>query len=370
VQNELGADNGKTDEKHSGIEKIMKETHEIDNPDSGAQDTVQRWLEERPQVNGFYSLSPDRPFAHDENDYDGQYAIADDDLGWGSGLLNLLRWRGADMSSPCMEIGCGTGALTLGLAVAEEYPFVLATDMSSAFLRIVESKARSLSITPDRLRLAVYDSDASETHHPPGGVFSLIALRAVLHHVVEPGTFIQKMAALLKPSGFLVMHEPCRDGMVFMGLLARIFELSLIRASVRQQLGGKSHKWKKKMASAHNISRCMKTYARRDIDKSAMEDKHVFQPEEIMRWGQDAGLDTEFLPNLEFFQFSNPECPPAAFSVRHYISSYLRYCMSLDEDIVKEIVDGSAPFIQYVEQCSLGGSAPAFHGIFVTAHRV
>lgn len=336
-----------------------------ENLDSSACDRVSRWLEERPLVDGFYALSPDRSYSHDECEYDNQYSIANAELGWGEGLMNLLRQRGADMSAPCLEIGCGTGALTLGLAAATEYPSVVATDMSSSFLRIVQNKSRALSIPPNRLYLAIYDSDAPDTLLPPTGAFSLIAMRAVLHHVLEPEAFIHKMAALLKPGGVMALHEPCREGMMLLGLFARMYEMSLIRASVRNNPSASPHNTNRKIADAQLVANAMLYYSRRDIDKSAMEDKHLFQPEEVLIWGQRAGLETEFLPNLEFNSFKHAGTEPGAFSLRHYISSYLRYCMSLTENVVKEYMSSAAPYIHYIEQCSQGGCAPAFHGIFL-----
>lgn len=347
----------------------MQEKHDGKKLDDEACEKVSRWLTKRSLVDGLYAVSPDRPFAHDEEAYDEQYALAADDLRLGSGLMNLLRQRGADMSSPCLEIGCGTGALTLGLAAAEEYPFVVATDMSSSFLRIVQRKAQNLGVTPDRLRLALYDSDSPETIPPPAVAFSLIALRAVLHHVLEPEAFIRDMAALLKPGGFLVMHEPCREGMMMLGLLARIYGLSLLRASMRNGSIADTEDWQAKRAAALNVERAMMSYSRRDIDKSSMEDKHLFLPEEVTRWAQNAGLDAEFLPNQEFFQFHDADKEPGEFSVRHYISAYLHYCMGLDKKVEAEFSRAVAPYALYMDQCSQGGPAPAFHGIFLLRKR-
>lgn len=131
-------------------------------------------------TDGFYTLSP--VFAFNGSSYDSQNNLAADDLRWGEGLLNLLRQRGTDMSAPCLEIGCGTGVMTVGIAAAKEYPFVVAKDMSSAFLRITRNKAGKLSISPDRLLLAIWDCASPEAARTLEASFSLIAARAVLHH--------------------------------------------------------------------------------------------------------------------------------------------------------------------------------------------
>lgn len=63
----------------------MERIDVLDGLDSNACDRVKRWLEERPSAKVFYALSPDRPYAHDEGEYDSQYSIVGDDLrgGWG-----------------------------------------------------------------------------------------------------------------------------------------------------------------------------------------------------------------------------------------------------------------------------------------------
>ncbi|NJN99977.1 MAG: hypothetical protein HC875_40650 [Anaerolineales bacterium] len=78
----------------------------------------ERWFQELSGENGLKFISQPRRFAHDETKYDEQYQIEPTDMRAGQGLVNLLRTYQADFSGPGLEIGCGTGRLSVGL-VAE-----------------------------------------------------------------------------------------------------------------------------------------------------------------------------------------------------------------------------------------------------------
>lgn len=320
----------------------------------------------------FYGLSPNRTFTHDESQYDDQYKLRPDDLSQGNGLLNLLQERKIDTSSPAWEIGCGSGALTLGVTAKHSYPLFLVTDMSAAFLRIVRQKCQNLNLGAERISLAIYDSD--NFYSPaPTEAFSLITLRATLHHVLHPEPFIREMSKMLVPGGALVFHEPCREGFVLMGLLSMMYEKYISSLSWRMQL-------KLKLAGqikdiplfrqcANNTWRMVLNSARNDIDKSEMEDKHVFLPEQVMAWGQKCGLDVEFIPNREFNLFSEPNTPLPDFCCRNFTISYLKHCMGFNDKFLESFENFAAPYLDYINELSLGNPPPAYFGIFICRKR-
>src|ERR1017187_6470395 len=86
------------------------------------------WLSSLPKAEFFSLISAPRSFAHEESLYDAQYQCDPANLQVGRGLLALLKECGADFSCPAVEIGCGTGLLTLGLAADSPYPHFLITD--------------------------------------------------------------------------------------------------------------------------------------------------------------------------------------------------------------------------------------------------
>ncbi|MBN1811331.1 MAG: class I SAM-dependent methyltransferase [Anaerolineae bacterium] len=101
-----------------------------------------------------------------------------------------------------LEIGCGTGIISLGIA-----PFVksvVATDISPQMIAVAKSKAESLSITNVEFRVhdgyaLPYDDQA----------FDAVLLFNVLHFVKEPTALLHEAHRLLKPSGHLFSATDC-----------------------------------------------------------------------------------------------------------------------------------------------------------------
>jgi ubiquinone/menaquinone biosynthesis C-methylase UbiE len=101
-----------------------------------------------------------------------------------------------------LEIGCGTGIISLGIA-----PFVksvVATDISPEMISIAKGKAESLSITNVEFRVC-------DGHSLPydGQAFDVVLLFNVLHFVKEPTALLHEAHRLLKPSGHLVSATDC-----------------------------------------------------------------------------------------------------------------------------------------------------------------
>jgi ubiquinone/menaquinone biosynthesis C-methylase UbiE len=101
-----------------------------------------------------------------------------------------------------LEIGCGTGIISLGIA-----PFVksvVATDISPEMISVAKRKAESLSITNVEFRVGdgyslPYDDQA----------FDVVLLFNVLHFVKEPTALLHEAYRLLRPSGYLVSATDC-----------------------------------------------------------------------------------------------------------------------------------------------------------------
>lgn len=101
-----------------------------------------------------------------------------------------------------LEIGCGTGIISLGIAPLVRS--VIATDISPQMIAVARNKAESLSITNVELRVCdgyalPYDDRT----------FDAILLFNVLHFVKEPTALLHEAHRLLKPSGHLVSATDC-----------------------------------------------------------------------------------------------------------------------------------------------------------------
>jgi SAM-dependent methyltransferase len=317
------------------------------------------WLSSAGSENGFVHLSEPRRYAHDETGYDSYYDSDPANSRVGKGLVRLLTDRGADLSGPALEIGCGTGLVSLGLAAASPYPVTIFTDPSPAFLEITRAKIRKHGIDESGLVFAVLMGE--EIGRIPAGALSLVVLRSTLHHVLDVEAFIAAAARTLRPGGVLTFQEPCMEGYVLMGAMAQFLpELARadgveLSADQRQQV--------------ELFANSMAFYSRRDVDKSQAEDKHLFRVDEIMATAAGHGLATEFLPNTVYEAFENPgrSHPPDAFGP--FFRGYAKFCMAWDDQLMSLFDRYLAPKCRFVEEASRGGSGPYLHGVFICTRR-
>jgi SAM-dependent methyltransferase len=320
------------------------------------------WLENFPIENGLRLISEARAFAHDELKYDEQYGS--DSLkydkqaeGNGNGLVALLQRCSADFQGPALEIGCGTGLLSVGLVNGKSFPSVILTDPSPQFLNLTRKKLQNYKADLGSVHFAVLL--AEELNRLPEGIFSLLALRSVLHHVLDVDGFFRSATRVLRPRGVLAFQEPCREGYILMGAMAQFIPLVIEKARTRLS--------KEQLHKVQLFIDTMRFYARRDVDKTAGEDKHLFRVDEIIQLGASCGLSVEFFANKAFSDFAPNEIPspsdPHLFS--NFFFDYLRYCMSFDTKLVELIDNHFRLYCQFVEDVSMGGHAPHLHGVFL-----
>ncbi len=314
-------------------------------------DTVDAWLRTLPAENGVFLVSEPRRYSTDENAYDERFKNDPSDRGPGAGLVTLVRESGADFSGAALEVGCGTGKASVGLVAADAYPLTLITDSSRAFVEIARRKCGDSA----RTRYGVLR--AEEVSRLPAGAFSLVAMRAVLHHVAGVETFIADAARLLLPGGVLVCQEPCWDGLVLKGLLAQFVPLLAETAGAPLP--------EAEMKKVRGFVESMRLLTRRDVDKSAYEDKHGFRPDELMRLGTRHGLATEFHANVTMQTFNRP----AALRRPHrFLKAFVdQFSLSarLAPETVRVVEERLLPCCGFLDDAARGGAGPYFYGIFV-----
>jgi len=101
-----------------------------------------------------------------------------------------------------LEIGCGTGIISLGIAPhADE---VIGTDLSPEMVEIAQHKAA-------RQGVANVDFRVGDGYALPfeDGSFDAVLLFNTLHVVREPAALLREAHRLLKPSGHLVTATDC-----------------------------------------------------------------------------------------------------------------------------------------------------------------
>jgi ubiquinone/menaquinone biosynthesis C-methylase UbiE len=312
---------------------------------------------------GIYLISEPRRYQGPEEAYDGQYAIDRIQLDTfrheGAALLALCAEYGFRSSHPVLEIGCGTGRLSLSLVLSGRIEELLLTDASPAFCSITARKLSAMSAPGTEISLATLRWE--DLDRLPAGTFSMVILRSVLHHVAEIPAFFQGCGRILRPGGLLVFEEPCYEGYLLMGAMTQ-FVPDLLRAK-GVALDPKH---------AHDIQvfvEGMRFYARRDVDKSLAEDKHLFRPDELMRLSQSNGMEMHLFPNRTFFDIDKRAEPlPAGYFEKFYFD-YLKYSMSWDEELLGLFDAHVRGYLGYFSCLAANNALPYTYGTFLCRKR-
>lgn len=307
------------------------------------------------EVQEYPTVTAPKFFYHSEEDYDSQYNISVD-LSPGKGLIDVCRRNGIHAGADILEIGAGTGSLSVGLFQDNFFSTVYVSDSSPAFLKITEKKLKTIPDTLNRCKFLVLD--AEKMNYLPRTLVSVIAIRAVLHHIWDLDSFFRFTARTLKRGGILIAQEPCRDGYLIMGLFG-VFLKNILN-------GLETSLSDKEVNQIDLFIDSMKFYCRQDIDKSAGEDKHVFQVDRLGRLAEKYNLKLDFYPNQSLESFGNSSLPAEhdGYVVTFFID-YLKYCMQFDEKLIEKIKPHMQAISGFFDGIKGNQGIPYFEGIFV-----
>ncbi len=267
--------------------------------------------------NDIVQLSSNRPYAHAEDAYDAQYDNETYDLAPGLRIVDLLKEMGVGEGAKLLEIGCGSGFLSLGMAASNHFGELAVTDGSMDFVRLTKRKFEKVE-TKSALCLAILTDE--DTDKIAGNYFDVIAMRSVLHHVTDYNAFADHLMGKLKHNGVLAMYEPRAEMFLWMGTVMAMFP----DAAATRNIGLDE-------AERETIDvfvRTMAFYLRRDIDKSGGEDKYAFWQTEL--------LDMAVRNNAMMM-----------FRAEHQTTNlvgelidYCQYCMSFSPALLEKVREG------------------------------
>lgn len=304
-----------------------------------------RFLDSSPRnVDGVLLLSPHRNYAHNEEAYDKQYNIASDDYNAGQGVHSLAITHGVPIETPVLELGCGTGRLSVGLLKSFSASQLILSDASNHFLTLLRDKLVRVDLPVPNLALLNFD----DIHLLPDNAFGLILLRSALHHVEDYTSFIIMASRKLLPGGAICCEEPLHEGLFTLGLLARMIKTPLFDKSISSDID--------------LLARTMAFYCRHDVDKSQAEDKHAFRASSILTAANAAGLRLHFHPNKRFENFFVEK---TSFCFSKFAQSYLKYCMNFNEKTVQYFMRHSEAALSYIDTVSGDDNAPESNGVFL-----
>lgn len=289
-------------------------------------------------------ISPHRKYQHDEMSYDRQYQIAPHDYVAGEGLRILAETLDLNLDSPILELGCGTGRLSVGLLKAFDSARVLVTDASATFLDISRQKFLENGLALPHLGVLQFEDIGTL----PDDAFSLIVIRSALHHVDKYDEFLVAASKKLVRGGAIVFQEPLYEGLFVLGLIAKYLQKATRDRDILKDL--------------RLLSDTMRFYCRTDVDKSLAEDKHTFRLNDILDATNRAELSLKFFPNRAFEDFAGD---PSQFNYSKFAESYLKYCMSFSDKTVTFFMTNANDVLEYIAEIAGTERAPESSGVFV-----
>ena len=176
-----------------------------------------------------------------------------------------------------LEIGCGTGRLTTGLAGDHRVGMVIASDISLNFL--LANRAKVEKHVPGGLERTVYlCADVNDLPFRDGE-FDIVVGNSILHHIYDYETMLKGFSKRLKSGGKAIFNEPCQEGKSLMA-----FFLALIVQE--EERSAKPYFSRGELQLVRNsIAVMMREKTTKDHPelKLKMEDKHIFRTEHLAR---------------------------------------------------------------------------------------
>ena len=316
--------------------------------------SLRRWIETFPEEDGIRYLTSNRSFGGSdvgEEAYAQQFTVGDDYINRVSaGIAHVLGAADADRSAGALEIGCGTGIFTRALVGGTDYPAYYITDMSAVFVKGTRRAVRE-RFPEKRVQYLVLSSEGFDAW--PESSLSLVALRYVLHHVLDWREFIRHASRLLVPGGVLLMEEPCADGYLLQVMLMK---------SLRARLDALGCTERTRTEIDFFLSTIL-WYLRTGVDKSQSEDKHVFQPAQLFAAGQELGLHTRFYPNLGLDAVAAEAEPGRTYFVDEFRHN-LKVNFGFGDETLELFEAEVAPLCSELQLISGSMNGPIIKGVF------
>jgi ubiquinone/menaquinone biosynthesis C-methylase UbiE/uncharacterized protein YbaR (Trm112 family) len=250
----------------------------------------------------------------DVGDYEAMMGIDEKVISQtGTEWSDLIAGIGAT-SRDVLEVGAGTGALTLGLLQANAVRHLTSMDVSLKFLRALAPRVAQYSVP-----VSLIACDANESHFRPEA-FDLVVGKSILHHLLDYDQTLRQCHSVLKPGGVAVFLEPVLEGQtvtsLFMALMLRCDE---------EMNGGKLSPAERQLIRKQ-VRHQMKSTIPLDRESLAnMEDKYIFAIDELRQLGRDVGFaEVDFVSGempFGYWAYISHSCKILGVAVEH-VKSY------------------------------------------------
>ena len=199
-----------------------------------------------------------------------------------------------DSAPKLLEIGCGSGNITLGLVESGTFQHVIASDISLEFLRLARSR-----FPEGQEDISFYQADANVLPFAPKS-FEVIIGNSVLHHFIDYQTTISSCFEMLGESGIAIFGEPIFDGVAHSAYLAGL----MAELMQREPADGDR---KSDLDALNNIANVINTkleLAKNRERLAKIEDKWMFRIDDMRKLAEEIGFSRLEFRGLGHF---NPE---------------------------------------------------------------
>ena len=184
-----------------------------------------------------------------------------------------------------LEIGAGTGALTVALLRSTKAKRILATDLSESFLRKTLERAKG----DPRLSAVVCDCNQMPVQNDR---FDVIVGRSILHHLLDYEAVLKQCARVLKDGGKAVFFEPVLEGK----LVVAMYGAMIVDLATRDKDADFSVQELNKIESVVRHITKTSWYPQDKESLAKLEDKYIFTLNGMRESGTSAGFSSvEFL---------------------------------------------------------------------------
>jgi ubiquinone/menaquinone biosynthesis C-methylase UbiE len=247
------------------------------------------------------SFSPSLPSFLEEIPYDEMHGVStSNSKGLGVGYINLITRTtnvSIDHKTTILEVGSGTGLLSLGLYMSGLADNLVITDVSKVFLkanresitRYAHSQNRIMTLdSPTHVLCSIDDLPFK------GEAFELILGNSVLHHIYDYRNALISMGKNLKQGGCIVMSEPMVQGKALQALILNLIA-QIDRRAAHPVLTAHDYKQIDNIVTASNKAWWN---AQAEKKRDTADDKHLFDADEIKKVGHELGFSEIYVVDV------------------------------------------------------------------------